>query len=60
MCGKLTISDQRLRCDDDLIEALECLKSWAREQVIFGAGTEVGQVEEMLEDLKQRVLDMEL
>jgi len=28
------------------------LKSWAREQVIFGAGTEVGQVEKMLEDLE--------
>lgn len=58
--SKLTISDQRSRLGDDIIEALECLKSWAREQVIFGAGTEVGQVEKMLEDLEQRALDMEL
>ena len=36
MCGKLTISDQRSRLGDDIIEALECLKSWAREQVIWG------------------------
>ena len=58
--SKLTISDQRSRLGDDIIEALECLKSWAREEVIFGAGTEVGQVGEMLEELEQRALDMEL
>jgi len=43
-----------------LIEALECLKSWTREEVIFGSGTEVGQVQKMLEVLKQRALDLEL
>jgi len=58
--SKLTISDQRSRLGDDIIEALECLKSWARGEVIFGAGTEIGQVEKMLEDLEQRALDMEL
>jgi len=34
--------------------------SWAREEVIFGARTEVGQVEKMLANLEQRALDMEL
>jgi len=36
--SKLTISDQRSRLGDDIIEALECLKSWAHEEVILGLG----------------------
>jgi len=33
--------EQRLRLGDDIIEALECLKPWAREEVAFGAGAEL-------------------
>jgi len=45
---------------DGIIEALECLKSWAREEAIFGAETEIGQVEKMLAELEQRTLDIKL
>ena len=31
--GKHAISEQRFRLGDDIIEALECLKSWYREGI---------------------------
>jgi hypothetical protein len=43
---------------DDIIEAIECLKSWAQEEVIYGVGSDVRKVENMLRDLEQRALEM--
>jgi len=33
---KLLLSDRRNRLGDDIIEASECLKSWAQESFIYG------------------------
>jgi hypothetical protein len=56
--GRYTITDQRSRISDDIIEAMECLKSWAQEEVIYGVGSDVRKVENMLRDLEQRALEM--
>jgi len=47
--GSKHVSDQRARLGDDIIEALECLKSWTRADAAFGDGTEIGQVRKDLE-----------
>ena len=51
--GEHTISQQRFRLADDIIEALECLKSWAREGLCLG-GPDIRTVEKMLSDLQVR------
>jgi hypothetical protein len=56
--GRYTITDQRSRLGDDIIEAIECLKSWAREDVVYGVGSDVRKVEAMLKDLEQRAMEM--
>jgi hypothetical protein len=57
--GRYTITDQRGSLGDDVIEAIECLKSWAREGLVYGAGSQIHQVERMLSDLEQRAAEME-
>jgi hypothetical protein len=49
--AKITISDRRCRLGDDIIEALECCKSWEREGLISGVHTEINEMEHMLEAL---------
>ena len=58
--GKHTISEQRFRLADDLIEALECLKSWTREGIVFGEGSDIRTAEKMLADLQIRAEEMNL
>jgi len=41
--GRYTISDQRARLGDDIIEAIECLKSWFREEISCGDSKDVGR-----------------
>ena len=52
--GKHTINEQRFRLADDIIEALECLKSWTREGIVFGERSDIRTVEKMLADLQIR------
>jgi len=37
--SRYTINDQRAVLGDDIIPALECLKSWSREEVIHWNGS---------------------
>jgi hypothetical protein len=46
--GRYTISSQRARLGDDIIEAIECLKSWSRDDLIFTDKSKVGTTEKML------------
>jgi hypothetical protein len=55
---RYTITDQRSKLGDDVIEAIECLKSWAREDIVYGAGSQVRQVESMLADLERQAAEM--
>jgi hypothetical protein len=54
-----TITDQRASLGDDIIEAIECLKSWARESLGYGPGSQIDKVERMLRDLEKRAAEME-
>ena len=49
--GKSLITDQRNRLADDIIEAIECLKSWRKAGLIEEA--ELEGVEIMLKDLAE-------
>jgi len=50
--AKLLISDLRNRLGDDIIEAAECLKSWVKQGLIFGATeSDMVHMEKMLTDL---------
>jgi hypothetical protein len=40
------------------VQAIECLKSWVREELVYGVGSDVRTVEKMLRDLSQRALEM--
>jgi len=52
--AKLLISDLRNRLDD-IIEASECLKSWVKQGLIFGATeSDMVKMEQMLNDLASR------
>jgi len=55
--GKHTIIDQRARLGDDIIEAIECLKSMS--EIDFDIGTEVEQMEKLLLDLQHRAEQLE-
>ena len=50
--GKSLITDQRNRLADDVIEAIECLKSWRKAGLIDEA--ELEGVEIMMKDLAER------
>jgi len=58
--GKHSISEQRFRLADDIIEALECLKSWTREGIVFGEGSDIRAVEKMLADLQFRAEEVNM
>ena len=55
--GKHTISEQKFRLGDDIIEALKCLKFWYREGIVFGEGSDVRIVEKILAYLQLRAED---
>jgi hypothetical protein len=55
--GKHTISDQRARLGDDIIEAIQCLKSMS--ELLFDTGSEVEQMEKVLLDLQHRAEHLE-
>jgi len=56
---KLLISDLRNRLGDDIIEASECLKSWVKQGLIFGATeSDMVKMEQMLNDLASRSKEM--
>jgi hypothetical protein len=54
-CGGL-ISAREI---DDVIEAIECLKSWARYGLVYGPGSQIHTVERILSDLETRAAEME-
>jgi hypothetical protein len=49
----------RAKLGDEIIEAIECLKSWAREDLVYGPGSKIRQVEAMPRDLEQRAAELE-
>jgi len=55
--GKHTISDQRARLGDDIIEAIECLKSMS--EIVFDDRTDIRQMEKLLLDLQRRAEQLE-
>ena len=56
--AKLLISDLRNRLGDDIIEAAECLKSWVKQGLIFGATeSDMVKMEQMQNDLASRSRD---
>jgi len=57
--AKITISDHRCRLGDNIIEALECYKSWEREGLISGVHSEINEMEHMLEALYQESMAKE-
>jgi hypothetical protein len=59
LSGRYTITDQRAKLGDEIIEAIECLKSWSREDLVYGPGSKIRQVEAMLRDLEQRAAELE-
>ena len=56
--AKLLISDRRARLGDDVIEAVECLKSWAKAGFLFGEGSIAGQVDQIIKDLFEQANDL--
>jgi len=53
--AKLLISDLQNLLGDDIIEAAECLKSWAKQGLIFRATeSDVVKIEQMLNHLPSR------
>ena len=50
--GKNLITDRRARLGDDVIEAIECMKSWRKAGLI--AEEPLVEVEIMLQDLEER------
>jgi Zn ribbon nucleic-acid-binding protein len=55
---RYTITDQRASLGDDVIKAIECLKSWAREGLVYWAGSQIHQVECMLSGLEERAAEI--
>lgn len=50
---KLLLSDRRNRLGDDIIEASECLKSWAEESFIYGGpNSDVNRMQSTLKALE--------
>jgi hAT family C-terminal dimerisation region len=46
--AKITLSDRRCRMGDDVLEAVECLKSWQRDGMIAATKEDVKAIEQML------------
>jgi hypothetical protein len=56
--GRYTISAQRAKPGDDVIEAIECVKSWAWEGLVYGAGSQIQKVDAMLVDLPEHAAEL--
>jgi hypothetical protein len=54
LSGRYTISSQRSRLGDKVVEAIECLKSWAGEDLCYSTGSNVVDAERMLVDLQRQ------
>jgi len=52
--GKNLITDRRARLSDEVIEAIECMKSWRKAKLIPEA--RLAEVEVMVEDLENQAL----
>ena len=52
--GKNLITDRRARLSDEVIEAIECMKSWRKAKLI--PEERLGEVETMVEDLENQAL----
>jgi len=46
--AKITLSDRRRRMGDDVLEAVECLKSWQRDGMIAATKEDIKTIEQML------------
>ena len=46
--AKITLSDRRCRTGDDVLEAVECLKSWQSGGMIAATKEDVKAIEQML------------
>jgi hypothetical protein len=57
--GRYTISDHRARLGDDIIQAIECLKSWFKEEISCGDSKDIVDAENML-DLQMRADELQL
>jgi hypothetical protein len=57
--AKITMSDRQCRLGDNIIEALECRKSWEREGLISGVHSAINEMEHMLEALYQESMAKE-
>jgi hypothetical protein len=44
---------------DDIIETIECLKSWARESLVYGPGSQIEKDGRMFSDFEKRAAEME-
>ena len=49
--AKITLSDRRCRMENDVLEAVECLKSWQRDGMIAATKENVKAMEQMLDAL---------
>ncbi|KAF8540261.1 hypothetical protein BDD12DRAFT_909537 [Trichophaea hybrida] len=58
--GRCTISDHRARLGDDIIEPIECLKSWFREEISCGDSKDIVDAEKMLLDLQMTADELQL
>jgi hypothetical protein len=52
--GRYTISSQRSRLGDKVVEAIQCPKSWAGEDLCYSTGSNVVDAERMLVDLQRQ------
>jgi len=51
---KITLSDRSRRIGDDVLEAVECLKSWQRDGMIMATKEDVKAIEQMLAALCEK------
>ena len=49
--AKIALSDRRCRMGDDVLEAVECLKSWQRDEKIAATKEDAKAIEQMLDAL---------
>jgi len=57
--GRYTISSQRANLGDEIILAIECLKSWTYKEMIHTSTSEVAVTEKMLSKLTKHVEETE-
>jgi hypothetical protein len=57
--AKITLSQRRCALGDDVINALECLKSWQRDGLIAASCDDIRELESMLDALCEDGLEKE-